>query len=129
MTFSESFQDIVNVAAGSAVDTTYTVYVPVSDKQTISTQVDWTAGTAGTIAVKAYGTLHPFKDAQAAQDGDSGTVFQDASTAVVGAVSVTADAFILNKAVTDMTWLKYTVTITDKDDDTAYRVRVRSTAF
>lgn len=125
MQFIERIKDIVNVAAGSAVNTTYTEYVFVGDLTEISTQVNWTAGSGGgAIVVKCYGTNMPFTDASSCAGAGSDD-FVDIGTTILGGASLTADALVFNKTIKGLSWLKYTVAITDKDDSTAYRVRVR----
>lgn len=119
--------DVINVAAGAAADAATSYYVDVRNYNRLPLQLNWTAGSGGgTISVVAYATTLPFIDEVAAKNGDSGDAFQDVSTAYFGAATLSGDTLILDdaKILAGMSFLKFVVTIANKDAATTYRLRL-----
>lgn len=119
--------DVINVSAGSAADATTNYYVDIRGYKKFPLQLNWTAGSGGgTISVAAYATMLPFVDEAAAKVGDSGDVFQNVGTAYLGAATLSGDSLILDDSaiLSGCSFLKFAITIANKDASTAYRLRL-----
>ena len=115
-----------NVAAGSAADSTLNYYLDMRDYSRASHQLEWTAGSGGgTISLVAYGTTEEAKDEVAA----SALNYQDISSILLGASAWTGDNIQSDSAgvAGQFTWIKYAVTVANKDASTAYSLKVNRT--
>jgi hypothetical protein len=114
------------VAAGDAVDSTINYYVDMRDFSGCASQLEFTAGAGGgTINVTVLATTYEAQD----ENGASGLAYQDVSSAVLGAASKSATYIASDSSgvAGQYTWLKWVITVANKDASTAYNFRVNKT--
>lgn len=114
------------VAAGAAADSTINYYTDMRDFSGCASQLEFTAGAGGgTINVTVFGTTY---EAQTEKDA-SALAFQDVSTTLLGAAAKTATyiAIYSSGVAGQYTWLKWVITVANKDAATAYNFRVNKT--
>lgn len=111
-----------NVAAGSAADSTINYYTDMRDFDSCSAQQEWTAGAGGgTISTIVYGTTQEAGSEVAA----SALSYQNITSDFLGSSAWTGDEIMSDSACIggQFTWLKWAVTVANKDASTAYSLR------
>ena len=120
-------QDIFNIPATTAANTTYTRYIDVRNAQDGSIQINWTAGAGGgTLSYIVEASTIEAKNELDAESKDVGDVFQDIGLLLLGATELTGDSFITDSAgiIGRMTWLKFEATVANRDNATALASRI-----
>jgi len=123
----QSSENIFSIAAGAALDQTYTKYIDVRGFRRAGHQVNWTAGSGGgAVVIKCYFTMHEFIDEAQAALGDSGDVFQDNSVKLFGTATLTGDSLLTDSigVIGCATWIKYTATISGQEAATALTMKI-----
>lgn len=116
----------LNVAAGDAADGALSYYVDVTDCDGMGYQLEWTAGAGGgTIEVTVFGSNGDAGDEKQASALD----YQDIGAIYQGSATITDDHNVSDSACVagQYAWLKFTVTVADKANDTTYYLKYNKT--
>jgi hypothetical protein len=112
----------INIAAGSATNATYLAYIDMRDYRRSGLEVIFTAGgSGGTLVFTVGGTVYEFKNLGDAKLNDSGSIFQDISSAILGSSTKTSSFLVTDSlGITGcLTFLKLSAVINNSDTSTA----------